>query len=106
MNYKKFLTSGTLPKTLEKELIEVCEFKNFVFKSHVWVQTVYHIILKYLGKKEKIKKDLDLLRILWKAWFAAYAIKTAHMTDQEAEKYVDENVKEFFKHRNVLVKSL
>lgn len=105
LNYKKFLIKGTLPKDVERELLEVCEFKNFIFRSHVWVKTVYYIIIKYLKKKE-IEKDLNLLRLLWKAWFAAYAIKTAHMTDREAEKYIDDTVKEFFKHRNVLVKSL
>jgi hypothetical protein len=96
---------GTFPSKLRKELIEVCEFKNFVFKDHVWVQTVYYIIIKYLKDKD-IKKELSLLRLLWKAWFAAYAIRTAHMTDLQAEQHIDETVKEFFKHRSILVKSL
>jgi len=100
--YKKYNERFKIfPADLRKELDHIISEKGFVFPICTWVRAVYFIMRAH---DKNIKHSLDVLRILWKAWFASYVIQTTHMTDAEAEKVIEGYVKVFIEKRKLFFK--
>ncbi len=73
---------------------------EFSFPLELWVQSVYRAINAFAHDDDL--KILDALRVLWQGRFLSLVRETEKMTDEEAERYIQDQLKVFAAHRRML----
>lgn len=111
--FKKFncIWEEILKPENHKELAKIATFskKNFIFSNHLWVKIIYDYVLFYHRFKNvfiemSLPLILESMIPLYFGFTASFVLKTKEMTNQEAEKEIENLCLEFEKLKSYLLK--